>query len=129
MIILSFFMPNKYMIHWRMFTICHNYLLVLPAFYNYVIPILHIRKTGYRQNHCVIVLNFTMFCRTIFIFLKNINSCFKLRNICCCAQLGTEFVCSLAWILKKYHKYFITKRNFSMKDFDRAKQNIISAGV
>ena len=114
-----------------MFAICHNYLLVLLSYlYKLHNPILHIRKTGYRQYHCVIVLNFSMFCQTISIFHKNINSCFKLRNICCCAQLGTEFVCSLAGILK-YHKYFITNRNISMKDLGIAKQKLHSylAGV
>ena len=106
------------------------YWFCCAIIYNYIIPILHIRKTAYRQNHCVIVLNFTMFCQTISIFLKNINSCFKLRKICCCAQLGTEFVCSLAGILK-YHKYFITNKNISMKDLGIAKQKLHSylAGV
>ena len=101
LIFLSLFMWQRYIIHWWMFAICHNYLLVLLSYlYKLHNPILHIRKTGYRQYHCVIVLNFSMFCQAISIFHKNIKSCFKLRNICCCAQLGTEFVCSLTGILE-----------------------------
>lgn len=116
MIILSLFMWQRYMIHWWMFAICHNYLLVLLSYlYKLHNPILHIRKTGYRQYHCVIVLNFSMFCQTISIFHKNINSCFKLRNICCCAQLGTEFVCSLTGIYKNWKH--LLKQDFFLNIF------------